>query len=63
MHNQLKDMEGNDSEDDEALDEVVLGSQSKNHGAINDIDDELTLAKEIADSNKEMMSKNNNAQH
>ena len=56
-------MEGNDSEEDDALNEVVLlGRQNRNHGASNDIDDELTLAKEIADSNKEILSKNN-AQH
>ena len=44
------------------MDEVVLGGQNRNHGAGNDIDDELTLAKEIADSNKDILCKNN-AQH
>ena len=63
MHNQLKDLEGNDSEEDDALDEVVLGGQNLNHGASNDIDDELTLAKEIADSNKDILSKNNAHHH
>ena len=63
MHNQLKDLEGNDSEEDDALDEVVLGGQNLNHGVSNDIDDELTLAKEIADSNKDILSKNNAHHH
>mmetsp|Transcript_45564 Transcript_45564/g.60458 ORF Transcript_45564/g.60458 Transcript_45564/m.60458 type:complete len:107 (-) Transcript_45564:112-432(-) len=45
MHNQLKDMEGQDSDEDE---DVIPGGTST-------IDEELTLAKEIADTNKAIL--------
>ena len=55
-------MEGHDSEEEEAIDELVIGGQIPGQTRVNAIDDELTLAKEIADNNKEILSKNA-AQH